>query len=238
MVLIELAAQLQFQRVYAADELLVHLLDQGGIAGETFGIEIAHLIDERLQLLPRFGVLLHRGANLVENVQTLVDLALGVGWVGTLLRRHGLTHDVSIASVKVAIRRTAGIATSRIPHWAGLAITHRTGLASAALTSLLAAGTLAATLTTLLPTLATLLSGLTALLAALAAWTGLTALLAGLAALTGLPVAAELLTLPRLTAGLACAAGLTLSRLTLSGLTVGLSVGTPAEAGELIAQTG
>jgi len=53
---------LQFQRVHAADELLVHLLDQGGIPGETAGIQIAHLIDQGL---------------LVEKVQSLVDLALG-----------------------------------------------------------------------------------------------------------------------------------------------------------------
>ncbi len=51
MFFIELAAQLQFQRVHLADELLMHLLNQGGIAGETAGIQIAHLIDQGLQLL-------------------------------------------------------------------------------------------------------------------------------------------------------------------------------------------
>jgi len=47
-VFIELAAQLQFQRVHAADELLMHLFDQGGIAGETAGVQIAHLLDQGL----------------------------------------------------------------------------------------------------------------------------------------------------------------------------------------------
>ena len=99
LVFIELAAQLQFQRVHVADELLVHLLDQRGIPGETAGIQIAHLIDQRLQLLPRLGTILHRGANLVEKVQSLVDLALRIGRVGTLLRRHGLAGDARIAGV-------------------------------------------------------------------------------------------------------------------------------------------
>ncbi len=45
----------------------MHLLDQGWIALETAGIECAHLIDQRLQLLSRFGTVLHHAANLVEN---------------------------------------------------------------------------------------------------------------------------------------------------------------------------
>ena len=52
-VFVELTAQLQFQRVHLADELLVHLLDQAGIARETAGIQIAHLIDQGLQFAPR-----------------------------------------------------------------------------------------------------------------------------------------------------------------------------------------
>ncbi len=35
LIFVELAAQLQFERIHLADELLVHLLDQSGIAGET-----------------------------------------------------------------------------------------------------------------------------------------------------------------------------------------------------------
>ena len=45
LLLVELAAQLQFQRIHITQELLVHLLDQAGIAGETAGIEVTHLID-------------------------------------------------------------------------------------------------------------------------------------------------------------------------------------------------
>ncbi len=144
---------------------------------------------------PRFRTVLDGGAHLVENVQTLIDLALGVGRVGTLLGRDSLTHDVRIAGVKVAIRHAAAIAARRIPHWTGLAIAHRTRLASAALTSLLLAS---GALTAALPALA-----LTAWLTALTALPAdrldrpLAALLAGLA------VAAELLALHRLAAGLA-----------------------------------
>src|SRR5471030_422145 len=111
---IQLAAQLQFERVHVADELPVHLLHQGGIPRETAGIQIAHLIDQRLQLLPGLGTILHYGANLVEEVQSLVDLALGVGRVGTLLGRHGLTGDARIAGVigthpvAIAIGRATG----------------------------------------------------------------------------------------------------------------------------------
>src|SRR5471030_1535549 len=78
-VFVELAAQLQFERIHVADKLLVHLLNHGGIPRETAGIEIAHLIDQGLQLVPGLGSILHHGANLVEKVQPLFNLALGIG---------------------------------------------------------------------------------------------------------------------------------------------------------------
>lgn len=222
---IELLAQLQFQRVDAADELLVHLLHQRGIARETAGIETAHLIDENLQLFPRFRTVLNGGAHLVENVQTLIDIALGVGRVRTLLGSNSLTHDVRIAGIEVAIRHAAAIAARRIPHWTGLTIAHRARLATALTSRLLASGALTAALAALtLTALLAALTGLTALLAALAA------LLAGLAALS---VAAELLALHRWAALLAAAPGLSLSGLSLSRL----RVGTSAKAGEPVAQT-
>jgi hypothetical protein len=37
------------------------------------------LVDERLQLLPRLGTVLHGRADLIEKVQTLFNLALGIG---------------------------------------------------------------------------------------------------------------------------------------------------------------
>ncbi len=85
MAFIELAAELQFQRVHVADQLLVHLLHQFGIPWETAGIQLAHLVDQGLQLLARLGTILHYGANLVEEVQSLVNLPLGIGRVGALL---------------------------------------------------------------------------------------------------------------------------------------------------------
>ncbi len=100
---IEFAAQLQLQRVHLADELLMHLFDQGGIAGETAGIQIAHLIDQGLQLLPRLRTILHCCPNLVEKIQSLVNLALGIGRVGALLLwRRGPIRKSAISGVEVA----------------------------------------------------------------------------------------------------------------------------------------
>ena len=184
--------------------------------------------------MTRFGTILHGGAYLVQKVQPLFDLPLGVCRVGALLGRHGLTHDVSIAGVVVA---KCGVTAIVRAGGTGDAVAHRTRLASATLTSLLlAAGALAAGLTTLttLTGLAALtaLTGLAALLALLARLPRLATLrwlLTGLAGLTGLPVAGELAGLELLAAGLAGTAGLTLP---------GLLVGTPAKASELVAQTG
>ena len=93
LIFLKLATQLQFQRIDAADQLLVHLLNQAWIPGETFGIQIPHLIDEGLQLLPRLRTILHHGTSLVEKVQSLVDVALRIGGVGPLLRRHRSPGD-------------------------------------------------------------------------------------------------------------------------------------------------
>ncbi len=189
-VFIELAAQLQFQRVHAADQLLMHLFDQGGIAGEALGVQTAHLLDQRLQRLPRLWIILHCGTNLVQKVQSLVNLALRIGRVGTLLGRCGLTGNASIAGILAAIYVPVAPATARIAYRTCDAVADRTRLASVrpGLT-----GLLAARLTTL--------TSLTAL-------TRLALLLAGLTALTGLPIAAEL-ALPAL-AGLALTILLTL----------------------------
>jgi len=193
----------------------VHLLNQGGIARKAFGIQIAHLIDQGLQLLARLGTILDYGTNLVEKVQSLVNLALGIGRVGSRLGSHGLPGDVGIAGVIGAIPVAIAIAAARVACGTGDAVADRTCQGSGALAAGLTGLTGLATLTGL---------ALLASLALLTTLTGLAALLALLAGLTGLPVAGEW-------AGLA---GLTLSRLTLSGL----SVGTSAEAGELIAQAG
>ena len=87
-VFIELAAQLQFQRVHAADQLLVHLLDQRGIPGETAGIQIAHLIDQGLQLLPRLGTILHAARTWLRrfnpwSIWRCVSAGLGPCWGAT-----------------------------------------------------------------------------------------------------------------------------------------------------------
>ena len=225
----------------------MHLLNQGGIPGKTAGIQIAHLIDQRLQLLPRLGTILHYGANLVEKVQSLVDLALGIGRVGTLLGRHGLSGDASIAGVigAIAVAVAIAAATGRIACRTSDAVPDITCQGLTPLTAL-ATGALATglTLTTLtgLAAALTASTGLAALLARLPRLPILRLLLTGLASLTGLPVAAELAgPLELLAAGLA---GLPLSRLRVR-LRVGLRVrsrvrlraGTPAEAGKLVTHT-
>ena len=138
--------------------------------------------------MARLGAVLHCGTNLVEKVQSLVNLALSIGWVGTLLRRHSPAADSRVAGVHTAARVAiaVGSATGRIAR-TGEAVPDRTRLPSSGLTSLLLA---------LLPSLAAL------------PW-----LLAWLTRMTGLPVAGELAGLERLAPGLAATSGLTLSRL-------------------------
>ena len=117
----------------------MHLLHQPGISGETAGIQIAHLIDQRLQLLPRFRTVLHGRPNLVEKTQALFNLALCIGRVGTLLGRGSATGDASVSGVNTAIRVAIAIggAGRGIAHFAGDAISNSTRLAAASLTCLL-----------------------------------------------------------------------------------------------------
>src|SRR6516164_5591991 len=134
LVFVELVAQLQFERVHGADQLLAHLLNQGGVPREASRVQIAHLFNQGLQLLLRLGTILHCGANLVEKVQPLVNLALRVGRVGTLIRRHGPTGDAGIAGVKIAIERAVAIPST--PGRTRDAVADRAGLAGAGLTRL------------------------------------------------------------------------------------------------------
>jgi len=77
---------------------------------------------------------LHGGADLVEKVQALVDLTLGIGWVGALLWRDGAASDASIAGVDaadcIAIASATGVAST------GDSVAYLTGLASASLATL------------------------------------------------------------------------------------------------------
>jgi len=151
-----------------------------------------------------------------------------------------LAGDVSIAGVIVAISIAVG-PVAGIACRTGDTVAYRTSLTSACLATLTALTTLSGL--TALPGLAALgglaaLPPLTAFLSALSGFAVLGLLLAGLAGLplllAGLPVAAELVTLVLLAALLARLALLAATaRLTLPGL----SVGTSAEAGELVAQT-
>ena len=109
--------------------------------------------------MPRLGTILHCGTNLVQKVQSLVNLALRIGRVGTLLGRYGLTGDASIAGILAAIYVPVAPATARIAHRTCDAVADRTRLASAGLTGLLATGLTALTLTAL-ARLALLLAGL------------------------------------------------------------------------------
>src|SRR5579859_323889 len=110
----------------------MHLLYQAWIPGETFGIEIAHLIDQRLQFALCLRTILYCRANSVEQVQSLVNVALGVGRIGTLLRRNSAAGDVSIAGVVTAIHggTAIGPAPRRITYWTSEPVAHGTSLLS------------------------------------------------------------------------------------------------------------
>lgn len=158
-------------------------------------------------MLACFGTILDGGANLVEKVEALFDLALRVGRVRTLLRSDGATRDVSIAGVEIAEYGSVTIASRRITCGARDAVAH--------LATLIAASLIAAALSTTLATLTlTTLTGLPTL-PRLAVLGLLLTLLAGTAPLTAL----SRLTLT-LTLGLAC-----------------LRIGTRTESGDLIAKT-
>jgi hypothetical protein len=220
-VFIELATQLQFQRVHVADQLLVHLFNQGGIPGETAGIQIAHFLDQGLQLCPRLGIVLDRGANLVQSVQGLIDLALGVGGARILLRSDGLLATGAsgarvLTGIDVAVGGAAGTAAARITG----EVADGAPLASAALTWLTL--TIALALALALPLTLTLTLTLSL---------SLTLSLALALLLARLSVAAELAGL----AGFALAlTSLTLTRLPLTIL----SVGTSPEVAYLVAYAG
>jgi hypothetical protein len=94
------------------------------------------LIDQCLQLLARLGTILHYGANLVEKVQSLVNLALGIGRVETLLRRRGLTGESVIAGVIGANPAAIGRATGRIAYRTADPVADIARLARACLTAL------------------------------------------------------------------------------------------------------
>jgi len=217
----------------------VHLFDESRIAGKTARIEIAHLFNERLQLLLCLGIILNRGANGVEEVQALVDGFLGIGRSGTLVGRHGLSLDPGIArvpgaitllAVSVAAGRSAGNAVTDLARTAlaaRLTLAVLAALALSALSLLAPASALPATLGLLLATLATLpaLSLLALSLLTLALLATL-ALLRLPAELTGLEL-------------LACAVTLSLL-ISLTGLIAltRLIPGTSPKSGELIAQAG
>ena len=218
---IELAAQLEFERVDLADQLLVHLLDQRRIPWKELGIQVTHLFDQRLQLLARLGAILHRGLHLIEKVQPLIDLGLGIGRSGSLSRHCGRAGSASGAGV-IAKR-----AVFIVPATAAR-ITRDAG--TPALTTLLATLSRLASLA-LLSTLARLAT--LALLSALSRLATL-ALLTALALLSRLTVARQLLAGPvTLLSRLSAAAGLSLTRLSLSRL----PAGTSPEPIELIPQT-
>jgi hypothetical protein len=74
------------------------------------------LFDKRLQLLPSFGTILHRGANLVQKIQSLVDLSLSIGRIEALRTRWGSAGGESaIAGIKVAVYRGVAIAAATCP---------------------------------------------------------------------------------------------------------------------------
>jgi hypothetical protein len=199
--------------------LLVHLLDQRRIPRETARIQFLHLIDQRLQLLPRLGAVLHGAPNLIKQIQALLDLTLRISRIRTLLRSRGAPGNVRIARVEVPKDGSVAIAATRISCRARDAVADLTTLPAATLSTLLAA------LTALLALAAALLA-----LPALLALTTLPTLTALLSARLAIP--RQLLALPLLSR----APSLTLSLLTLTLLPIRLPALTSAQARQLIAQ--
>jgi len=176
--------------------------------------------------LARLGTILHHGTQLVENVQTLIDLALGIGRIWTLLRRCGLSGNACVAGVhRAAIAITATVRTGCS---AGNAVANRTRLTSRlpAATALSATALASLLSLALLPGLATLRLLLTALAASALSALSLLALSLALtlASLSGLRVAVQL-------------AGLSLTLLASALATLArLSIGLSSQSRELIPQ--
>jgi hypothetical protein len=222
-VFIQLAAQLQFQGIQFADQLLVHLLHQSLITGEPLGVQIPHFLNQLLQLCLRLRTILHGTSNLVEDAQRLVNLALRVGRVGGLLGIAGPARAIPIiAGVNIAEGYTA-LTTA-----ATLGVIYLTGAAIADLAlSVLA-----------LPVLPALTASLTlaclTLTLALSLTLALTLALFTLALTLSLSLALFTLTLSLLARSLLALALLTLALLTLAPLTVGVR----PQPGHLIPQPG
>ena len=178
--------------------------------------------------MARLGTILHHGTQLVENVQTLIDLALGIGRIWTLLRRCGLSGNACVAGVhRAAIAITATVRTGCS---AGNAVANRTRLTSRlpAATALSATALASLLSLALLPGLATLRLLLTALAASALSALSLLALslslTLSLASLRGLRVAVQL-------------AGLSLTLLASALATLArLSIGLASQSRELIPQ--
>lgn len=107
---VKLAAKLEFEGIDLADQFLVHLLHESRVAGEAARIEVAHLLDERLEFGARFGAVLDHGTNAAEGIESLIDFVLRIGWIGALLRCDGLALNVRVASILAAEERAAAIA--------------------------------------------------------------------------------------------------------------------------------
>jgi len=109
----------------------MHLLHQGWIPGEAAGVQVAHLLDQGLQLALRLRIVLHHGANLVQKIQALVNLALRIGRVRALLGRHRMAGDPSVARVPGAIHLTIAISrpAAGIANWTSLAVAYAACLA-------------------------------------------------------------------------------------------------------------
>jgi hypothetical protein len=125
-----------------------------------------------------FRTILHGGANLIEKVQALFDLALRIGWIRPALRRDRLTGDARVPRIPSTIDAVAIGPAATIHSTTSDTIPHLAGLATSGLRIALA----------ILP--AALLSALTTLLSSLTAL--LTGLLTGLPLLSRLSVAREL----------------------------------------------
>ena len=78
LLIVLLAAQLQFELIYVAEHLRVELFNERGVARESAGVQALHLANQFLDFTQRLRVVRDRLAKLVQFTQALLVDTLGI----------------------------------------------------------------------------------------------------------------------------------------------------------------
>ena len=107
---VELAAQLQFQLVHVGEHLGMKLLDERRIAREAARVEAFHFLNEFLDLLGHLRIFAYGLAKLIQIAQRVLIGALRGNW--RIVRLNGRPSARSIVSrVQIAVHRAICTAT-------------------------------------------------------------------------------------------------------------------------------